>query len=138
MKTHRDAWAYNFSKGNLAENMQKTIRFYNSEVERYQQSLYRGKRLKKKPVVNEFVNYDSTKIHWGDLTGYIKKNEASNFSTEETCVMAYIAHLVNSGCILILGGTPADTSNPAFSRILTRKTLLSVFPALAPARNFLR
>ena len=77
--TCRDAWAYNFSKVNLAENMEKTIRFYNSEVERYQKACI-GKKDSEKPVVNAFVNYDSTKIHWGDLTGYIKKNEASNFS----------------------------------------------------------
>ena len=61
--THRDAWAYNFSKGNLAENMQKTIEFYNSEVTRYQQTC-EGKSKDEKPDVSEFINFDSTQLHW--------------------------------------------------------------------------
>ena len=61
--TGRDAWAYNFSKGNLAENMQKTIEFYNSEVTRYQQTC-EGKSKDEKPDVSEFINFDSTQLHW--------------------------------------------------------------------------
>ena len=62
--TSRDAWAYNFSKVNLAENMQKTIAFYNSEVERYQQAC-EGKKDDEKPDVKEFINYDSTQNSLG-------------------------------------------------------------------------
>lgn len=61
--TSRDAWAYNFSQTALAENMQKTITFYNSEVERYQLAC-KGKSDDNKPVVGDFLNYDSTQIHW--------------------------------------------------------------------------
>lgn len=32
--TNRDAWCYNKSKRNLAENMERTIDFYNSEIDR--------------------------------------------------------------------------------------------------------
>ena len=63
VKTHRDAWAYNFSKGNLAENMEKTITFYNSEIERYQEA-YKEISDDEKPDVNGFINYDSARIHW--------------------------------------------------------------------------
>ena len=63
VKTHRDSWAYNFSKAVLEENMQKTIASYNSEVARYQKAC-RGKSNDEKPDVNEFINYDSTRMHW--------------------------------------------------------------------------
>ena len=61
--TSRDAWAYNFSQATLAENMQRTIEFYNSEVTRYQRAC-EGKNNSGKPGVNEFINYDSTQLHW--------------------------------------------------------------------------
>ncbi len=34
VKTSRDAWAFNSSKSSLQENMERTIRFFNAEVER--------------------------------------------------------------------------------------------------------
>ena len=61
--TSRDAWAYNFSKEILAENMQKTIAFYNSEVERYQKAC-EGKKDDESPDVKDFINYDATRMHW--------------------------------------------------------------------------
>ena len=79
--TSRDAWAYNFSKDNLAENMKNTITFYNSEVERYQKAC-KGKKDSEKPVVSAFVNNDSTKMQWGDLIDNVARNKASNFSWE--------------------------------------------------------
>ena len=81
VKTNRDAWAYNFSKENLAENMQKTIAFYNSEVERYRQAC-EGKIEDERPDVKGFVRYDSTQIHWADLTEQVIKNKTSQFSQE--------------------------------------------------------
>ena len=76
--TSRDAWAYNFSKETLAENMQKNIAFYNSEVGRYQQAC-NEKKDSEKPVVNEFINYDSTRIHWDRSN---KKDVAQNKASE--------------------------------------------------------
>ncbi|MYH69975.1 MAG: DEAD/DEAH box helicase, partial [Gammaproteobacteria bacterium] len=80
VKTNRDAWVYNFSKENLQENMQKTIAFYNSEVERYRLACER-KSDSEKPNVQEFINYDSTKIHWADLTDCVAKG-TDKFSQE--------------------------------------------------------
>ena len=65
VKTNRDAWVYNFSKATLAENMQKTIAFYNSEVKRYQKACAMGKVISDKPIVTDFINYDSTRVFTG-------------------------------------------------------------------------
>ena len=73
VKTNRDAWAYNFSKETLTENMEKTIAFYNREVERYQQAC-EGKSDDNRPVVGDFLNYDSTRIHWD----FANKNDVAN------------------------------------------------------------
>ena len=54
--------------------MQRTIAFYNSEMKRYQQACNEDSDSEK-PAVSDFVKYDSTKIHWGDLTNYVVKNE---------------------------------------------------------------
>lgn len=57
LETGRDSWCYNSSKAKLAESMESTIAFYNSEVDRYAKS---GEGIEPK----DFVNNDSTKISW--------------------------------------------------------------------------
>ena len=80
VKTNRDAWAYNFSKEAVSENMQKTIRFYNSEVKRYQEAR-KGKKGDEKPNVIDFINYDSTQIHWNRPSrNDVARNKISEFS----------------------------------------------------------
>ena len=82
VKTNRDAWAYNFSKAILTGNMQKTIMFYNSEVERYQQECKR-KKDDERPEAKDFINYDSTLIHWDRSNKKeVGQNKASEFNTE--------------------------------------------------------
>ena len=57
VKTNRDAWVYNTSKSKLIINVNKSINFYNSEVQRYideQQTC----------EASEFVRFDSTKFSW--------------------------------------------------------------------------
>ena len=81
VKTNRDIWAYNFSKEALSGNMQKTITFYNSEVARYQKAC-QDKRTSETPDIGDFVNYDSTKIHWADLTDRVVKNKTDRFDRE--------------------------------------------------------
>ena len=81
VKTNRDTWAYNFSKEGLAENMENTIAFYNSEIHRYQKA-FEGNKTAEKPDVGDFVNYDSTKIHWADLTDRVEKNKIDYFNQE--------------------------------------------------------
>ena len=55
--TSRDAWCYNASQTQVAQNMQRMIKFYNSEVRRY-------KRLKSNEQDGFIANTDSTKIAW--------------------------------------------------------------------------
>jgi predicted helicase len=54
--TNRDAWCYNFSKVRLSSNMQSTIDFYNSEVERHEEAL--PEELK------GFLQTDPARIGW--------------------------------------------------------------------------
>jgi len=59
----RDAWAYNFSKRNLAANMGRMIAFYNSQVRVYEALC--GKTNKaERPSVDESVDNDAKKISW--------------------------------------------------------------------------
>ncbi|MEZ7661891.1 DEAD/DEAH box helicase [Rothia dentocariosa] len=62
LKTNRDAWAYNFSQRNLEENMTRTIRFYNSEVQRYQEFIAHNPGTSVR--AEDFVSADSTQVTW--------------------------------------------------------------------------
>ena len=61
--TNRDAWCYNFSKNQLAQNMSVMIEFYNSEVLRYKAACD-GLAKENFPKIDDFVASDSTKISW--------------------------------------------------------------------------
>jgi len=54
--TGRDSWCYNFSKEKLENNITSMIDFYNSEVDRYDNT--------DNPNIDSFVNNDPTKISW--------------------------------------------------------------------------
>ena len=87
--TSRDAWAYNFSKAVLEENMQRTIAFYNSEVERYRHAC-EGKSDDNKPIVGDFLNYDSTQIHWDRANKKeVTQNKTSEFNPDNLRVGLY-------------------------------------------------
>ena len=57
VKSNRDAWSYNFSKSALTENINKSINFYNSEVQRYIDS-------GSKKEAGSFVKYSSSHFTW--------------------------------------------------------------------------
>ena len=57
IKTNCDAWLYNASKTKLTEKVSELIKFYNSEVDRYERS------DRSKPI-EKFVNTDPKKISW--------------------------------------------------------------------------
>lgn len=73
----RDAWVYNYSLSSLKENMQRTIDFYNSQVD----DLVKLKESGSVISVNDFINNDSTKISWS--SSLIPKLEACNKATYE-------------------------------------------------------
>ena len=76
--TCRDAWAYNFNRNVLIENMNRMIRHYNAEVDRW-------KRQENYDVnINDFVISDNRKISWsGDLKQALKKEKTGYFTIDK-------------------------------------------------------
>ena len=56
--TNRDAWAYNFNRNGLAQNMSLAIETYNAEVDRWKRQGGQAENL------DDFVLSDDTKIKW--------------------------------------------------------------------------
>jgi predicted helicase len=65
VKTNRDAWAYNFSKEKLSENMGRMIDFYNKERERYAAEVQAAQKEDRDPKpIKEYIRYDDSMISW--------------------------------------------------------------------------
>lgn len=80
--TNRDAWVYNFSKGELEHNMSRMINFYNQQTKGYQEKLKENKKLK----VEDFISNDLKKIKWTvNLKKELLKNNLHSF--EETDII---------------------------------------------------
>ncbi|MCZ0859711.1 DEAD/DEAH box helicase family protein [Methanocorpusculum sp. MG] len=60
--TSRDSWCYNFSKENLMKNIQDSIDFYNSQVDKYATEKITNPKIDAKDV----ITYDSTRFSWSD------------------------------------------------------------------------
>ena len=58
VKTNRDAWAYNFNRNTLTENVQRMSDTYNAEVDRWQ------RREDKQTNLDDFVVPDERSIKW--------------------------------------------------------------------------
>lgn len=56
----RDSWVWNFNNNILKENISKTIEFYNSERNRFQNEYNKNQNLK----FEDFITYDSARITW--------------------------------------------------------------------------
>ncbi|UNE54277.1 DEAD/DEAH box helicase [Bartonella machadoae] len=83
--TSRDAWVYNSSRKILAKNMRNMIAFYNSEVERFNETYPHTDRRTRAKAVNNFVNSDTQKISWSRaLKQELAKRKVFEF--EETCL----------------------------------------------------
>lgn len=75
--TSRDAWAYNFDRTVLAENMSRMIDAYNEHV-------FRWASLNSKLRVNDFVDTDSQVINWSrDLKGRFEAWECCKIWTRK-------------------------------------------------------
>uniref|UniRef100_UPI0035D0CA5F type ISP restriction/modification enzyme n=1 Tax=unclassified Bartonella TaxID=2645622 RepID=UPI0035D0CA5F len=85
LKTNRDAWAYNSSRESVKKNMKNMIAFYNSEVERFNNSYPHTDRRTLTKVVDNFVNADETKISWSlNLKKHLTKGKIFEF--ENVCL----------------------------------------------------
>ena len=110
VKTNRDAWAYNFNRNTLAENMSRMIEIYNAEIDRW-------KRHENRDIsVNDFVVYDDTKIKWDrELRQHLKRGR----------IAEYTEHKVRNSFY-----RPFTKSNLYFDRIMNNcvYVLPSIFP----------
>ena len=110
MLTARDAWAYNFNRDALAENMQAMMEFYNSEVSKWE------RRVKRTQSVDAFVSTDSTKIKWTDrLKMELAKGRLVEFAPEQIRNSLY---------------RPFTKSNLYFDKLMNQRTYQ--FPSIFP------
>ncbi|HBD1220988.1 TPA: DEAD/DEAH box helicase [Escherichia coli] len=83
LETNRDAWCYNYSKEELSQNIDKTLRFYNSEVDRFRKSLT-------DISVDNFIDFDAKKISWNrGLKSDLVKGKKYHFDKEKIRVCLY-------------------------------------------------
>ncbi|TCG02055.1 damage-inducible protein [Paraburkholderia strydomiana] len=72
VKTNRDAWAFNFSKTSLLDNVQRMAEFYNEHVRRYESASPDAKAAN----IDKFITVDRTKISWADdLKGSLQRGQ---------------------------------------------------------------
>ena len=110
--TARDAWACNFSRGALMENMERTIETYNEQVFKWERQVGRDAN------VDDFVVYDGTKISWsGDLKQELRKGKTGKFAVDKVRQSLY---------------RPFTESNLYFDRLMNNSIYLfpKIFPTL--------
>ena len=61
ISTNRDAWAYNFNKGALTENVQRMIKSYNAQTLEWV-----GTKNKSGVSLDDFIDSDPQKISWSE------------------------------------------------------------------------
>ena len=108
--TCRDAWAYNFNRSILAENMQRTIKYYNEQVLKWRQP----ENLNTK--VDDFVVNDDAKISWSESLK-LNLNRGRNAEYSEFKIRDALYR-------------PFTKSNLLFDRILNERVY--GFPAIFP------
>ena len=86
--TNRDAWVYNYSIDRLQKNMENTIDFYNSEIDRVDSSY--AERIKNNINPTEIVNNDDTKISWTvNLQNDFKRRRKSKYERKNITYALY-------------------------------------------------
>ena len=108
--TNRDAWAYNFDRESVIENMKRTIESYNGEVTRWLH------RTTKTIQPNDFLLQDDTKIKWSSsLRSFAKRGLLAEFSSDKVRKSLY---------------RPFTTQYLFFDKVFThrRAQMQSVFP----------
>ena len=111
VKTNRDAWAYNFNRDALAENMRGMIETYNEQIFKWE------RRENQDADVDDFVISDDEKIGWSSgLKLKLKSGQVADFSREQIRASLY---------------RPFTKSNLYFDRMMTERVY--VFPSIFPA-----
>ncbi len=111
VKTNRDAWTINFDRDTLTTNVQRMIEIYNAQVFKWQ-----GIADQSGIDIDDFVEYDDTKISWSrDLKAKLRTGR----------IAEYHEHKVRT-CL----HRPFAKSNIFFDRILN--DVVYVFPSIFP------
>lgn len=109
--TCRDAWAYNFTRKVLTENILQMSETYNTEVDRWKRQ-----KNQRKINVDDFVVYDDTKISWSrDLKVKLKRGTIAEYAEHKVRTSVY---------------RPFTKSNLYFDRIIN--DVVYVFPSIFP------
>ena len=110
ISTARDAWAYNFNRNTLTDNMNRLIGIYNAEVDRWK------RRENRDTNVDDFVIYDDAKIKWSSgLKQKLKSSQLAGFTTTKIRRSLY---------------RPFAKSHLYFDRMINDRVL--VFPSIFP------
>ncbi len=110
VSTNRDAWAYNFRRDALMENMKRMIGFYNAQAFQWE------RRERRNASVDDFVAYDDQKIKWTDrLKLELKRGKSIDFSPEKARTSLY---------------RPFTKSNLYFDRLMNQR--VCGFPSIFP------
>ena len=110
VKTNRDAWAYNFNRNALAENISGMIDTYNEQVFKWE---HRGDR---DANVDDFVLSDEAKIKWSSgLKQKLQRQQIAEFADTKIRQSLY---------------RPFTKSNLYFDRMVNDRVL--VFPSILP------
>ena len=110
VKTNRDAWAYNFSRNTLTENMSGMTDVYNTEVDRWKRQ---GDQVEN---LDDFVLSDDKRISWSSgLKQKLKSGQIAEFTEAKIRQSLY---------------RPFTKSNLYFNRMMTERVY--VFPSIFP------
>ena len=110
VSTSRDAWAYNFSRNAIADNMRKMVDTYNTQVLKWQH------RANRDEEVDDFVDYDDTEISWSEsLKQNLQRGKLIDFSEDRLRTSLY---------------RPFTKSNLYFARMIAERVY--VFPSILP------
>jgi len=82
----RDAWVYNSSKNNVADNIQRTIAFFNQQIIDFNEARKSNQNLK----AEDFINNDPTKISWSSsLIPNVQKGNVGKFESDKIIIAIY-------------------------------------------------
>ena len=111
VKTNRDAWAYNFNRNTLAENISGMIENYNEQVFKWERQANHDAN------VDDFVDYNDKQIKWSSsLKQKLKSGHIAEFTEAKIRQSFY---------------RPFTKSNLYFDRMMNDRVLL--FPSIFPA-----
>ena len=110
VSTNRDAWARNFNRNTLTENMGRMINTYNEQVFKWEH------REDREANVDDFVIYDDVKISWSrDLKLDLKRGRVAEYTEDKVRNSLY---------------RPFTKSNLFFDRVMNEEVY--VFPSIFP------